>query len=1345
MTSKPPGASQPASGSSKSTMDGPVATASTGSIRTMARNSSLDTAISAMSSRPAPSSPTTNAPSQQQPDIAHLIQTAGSPEAVIQYLLKEKQSQSQQNGQLWRLVDKQRAMILGLNKDLETALKDKERYRKKLKEFMANPAVLRAAGGQSTDKDAGNARPAPRLDVNALPRQMGANPDSPILESESLKSSPIDMTMAPYPITPPADHPHRSPTAVSQVLDPSHAMPKSHDHAVNQFDHEAEERADDQARKEKGEEQLREIPYNVTLPASRRLPSEPPKMPPPKLPARGDISPRRADSTSAFPGPPRKAPPAPLQLQKTPRHKSSSPPGDESESDYDDLLEVDGISLGDRGRRRTREEDDQKREIIAFNDAEEKRLSEKNKALEPPTIQEPTPSQTQPGAGELDAPTASLAGMLNSDATDDLAPPILSPGLPASPRPVTNQATAQALPLSPRAPAGIPLSPRPPRQAIPMPPNTGIPPSSTASSMNSAAVAPLSISKRHKDEVDSQGSPMGRSSPAERNHIFKGFVTEEFPDLLLPPNALPSINIKVASSRMKPSRASILSLTQLEEDPVFTLAVISHADRSELWRVEKDTASLSKLDQRLKQCSNFTAKTPEKSLFNGHSPAKIDARRQALELYMDEVLNTELDISTAVEVCKYLSTNTLPPNLDETDALAKLKPHQGIQNAGPDRADGRPVRSGYLTKRGKNFGGWKVRFFILDGPSLKYYENPGGPHLGTIKLQQAQIDKLSHSGDNQSPAQPGSGEEFDNQYRHAFLILEPKKKDSSSHVKHVLCAENDEERDLWVDALLQWIDYRGADDDTQVKSPAADRQTSTDPPAGPAKLRKGAAAARSASQPADSDLIGVRYDSTSAGDAPQITGSRPKTSGGLPEHHSAHALGGYTMSSQPKVISGPRDLQLISDAAAWGNKPGPSAAATAMEEKKQRKRSFFGFGPKARSSSDGQDSLFGGSESGSLAAGSSGNAVHVGQVFGASLAEAVRYHPPKDVTVPLPCVVYRCIQYLEAKHAIQEEGIFRLSGSNIVIKQIRERFNNEGDINLLTDEQYYDIHAVASLLKLYLRELPTTILTRDLHLEFLSTTEMPDRNEKVKAMSELAHRLPQANATLLKYLISFLIRIINNADVNKMTVRNVGIVFSPTLNIPAPVFAMFLQNYEGIFGIDPEEYELPMSIEPDTSTRTDGSARFEPPPRPSTSSGSASPHRQPRMESMRDQPRSTPTPPLNVHRVRDTPTPPIGIQRSAYESEHLQNAGPAPSAGRPPYENQHGPPAGYDQQSMQPNHRAAPGYDQPIYQQANDSASGMNMHGQEKAPGNRRRESFIHGAGLQHQGSKSKLRDQTLF
>ncbi|KAK2591083.1 Rho GTPase activating protein [Conoideocrella luteorostrata] len=1324
--SKPVG-STAALGSSKATRSTMAATMASNPnevTKAMPRNNSIDTAVSVLSSKSGSSSKGATHDAQSSTDIASLIQTAGSPESVIEHLLKEKHSQSQQNSQLWRLVDKQRAMILGLNKDLEAAIKEKEKYRRKLKEIISNPAVIKAASGSQGESSKGStdrrAR-SPRIEVPESKAQAAAQAlDSPSLDSDSQKNSPVDILIAPYPITPPADRPHVSPNAVSEMLDPKHIMPKPREHALDKYDHEADEKAADKAFKNKSDQQLREIPYNISLPPSRSLPSEPPKVPPPKVPTAppsssvSEPSPQPDKGLGQFPSPPRKAPPAPLQLkQQVRRHMAVSAEEDDSDSDYDDILEVNEIVDENRGRRKTRDDDDREREVAAFREAQNRNVTK----MEPESRVRSATHKSGISAlpRDLDPEKImSVEDFLLNERSNNFGPPLLSPGLPSTPRPFGAVQHSASAPLSARLGPAAPLSPRPPRQPIVLPPNTPLVSSPPSGSARSSPIEPLNDGKR--------GGDANLPSPTERTKIYKGLVTDEYPDLLLAPNALPSIEIKVASSRMKPSRASLMSLTQLEEDPVFTLAVLSRADHGELWRVEKDIVSLGKLDARLKQCTAFTAKTPERSLFSGHAPAKLDARRIALEQYMDELLDTPFDTATAVELCKYLSTHTLPPNADETGSSFRPTPENNGLKLG---ADGRPVRSGYLTKKGKNFGGWKARFFALEGPQLKYYETPGGAHLGTIKLQGAQIGKQSQSqsNDNQSPARPTTGEELDNQYRHAFLILEPKKKDSNALVKHVLCAESDRERDLWVDVLLQWIDYRGPDDVEPLQNVKIthDRQVpGTDHPS--SSRSKKSSNSKPQHQHTDSDtIIGVRYDSTHAGEAPQ------KGAAALSELPSSHNLVNETMSSQAnKLISAPKDPQIISDSAAWGNKSGLTIPT--HDEKKQRKRSFFGFGPKTRSSSDGQDSLFGGSDAGSTN-GPSHSHSHQGpvrQVFGAPLAEAVRYNPPVDVDVPLPSVVFRCIQYLDHKNAIVEEGIFRLSGSNVVIKQLRERFNVESDINLVTDEQYYDIHAVASLLKLYLRELPTTILTRDLHLDFLSTTEIQDRQEKVAKLSELAQRLPQANATLLKYLIAFLIRIINNADSNKMNVRNVGIVFSPTLNIPAQVFAMFLQNYEGIFGIDPNEYELlSPNGESDSHGHTDVPQRFEPPPRPSTSSGSASPHRQPRMENMREHSRSTPTPPLisTVQGARSTPTPPLG--------------------GRPAYESGYSIPTGHDGHNYHPSQRAAPGYDRPIYQSSSEnygaSEQQLNMH-------KKRRESSMYVGGmmnLQHQGSKSRLREES--
>lgn len=1281
------------------------------------RTTSLGSVVSNISSKDSQD------PTAGMTDIANLIKTAGTPEAVIQYLLKEKHSQSQQNAQLWRLVDKQRAMILGLNKDLERALKDKEKYRKKMKELMV------AHEGLSNIDTQQAAVVIPRVDVNGRKDQTSDVPTSPSnMDSDSVKNSPIDMAMAPYPITPPADQLSSGPPmAVSDLLDPSHSMPRASEHALGHFDHEEEARAAEGASKAAQEaEDAQVITFSVGLPPSRSFPSEPPNMPPPKPPvASKDSTPLLDPTISQFPPPsappPRKPPPAPLQLRKEVKAAVITPLEDEmdSDSDYDSLLDVDELPIPDkRGRRRTREEDEEEREKLAQLEAERRSLSKKSKKSSQPGT--PKTSEFEPPQGPLPASPrsadsqpmlvrenipASLAGVLSGSTQLSPGAPLMSPGLPASPRP-PGMKSLTSPPLSPRGmalPAG-PLSPRAPRQPILLPPNTPLSGPPAAESMVLTSPRPLNITKRAAES--GKQSPAGSRESGDRSHIYKGFVTEEYPDLLLPPNALPSVDVRVASSRMKPSRASLISLTQLEEDPVFTLAIFSRAEGGELWRVEKDTASLAKLDQKLKQCPVFTARTPDRSLFSGHAPAKLDARRVVLNHYLDELLNTPLDMSTALELCKYLSTNILPPNADETGSAVDSGVEVSTQKTG---AGGRPLKSGYLTKRGKNFGGWKARFFVLDGPLLKYYETPGGAHLGTIKLINAQIGKQSQHSDG-SPAGTPNNDEQDNQYRHAFLVLEPKKKDSSSHVKHVLCAESDHERDQWVDTLLRWIDFKESAVEEASSKTENDRQVSGSGPqvngvnAKKKQYGQGVKSqnARSASQ---DGLIGISYEGTKQGDAPDGAPTRRRNTE-TPDSQQERAIPpSYT-------ISAPRDPQVISDSASWGAKsvlvpPGPS-----LEEKKARKRSFFGFGPKTRSSSDDQDSLFSASSQSVQ-----GNDYRgpTRQVFGAPLAEAVRYNGPSDVNVPLPAVVFRCIQYLDAKNAILEEGIFRLSGSNVVIKALRERFNVEGDINLVTDETYYDIHAVASLLKLYLRELPTTILTRDLHLQFLTVTEMSGQREKIAALGELVQLLPQANGTLLRYLIAFLVKIINNADMNKMTVRNVGIVFSPTLNIPAPVFALLLQNYEGVFGISPEEYELPSPIsEQDSRPPTEPQLR-----RPSSRTGAtASPQRQRLME--------------QVHQQRSTPTPPPAPSRQmGYEPQYLaQQPNGSQASLRPAYENGYLPPA------------AQPGYDRPHYQASYEQD--YSDYDQPHTTRSKRRESSMfmgNMMNLNQQPSRSRLRD----
>ncbi|KAJ3228791.1 hypothetical protein HDU77_001746, partial [Chytriomyces hyalinus] len=101
-------------------------------------------------------------------------------------------------------------------------------------------------------------------------------------------------------------------------------------------------------------------------------------------------------------------------------------------------------------------------------------------------------------------------------------------------------------------------------------------------------------------------------------------------------------------------------------------------------------------------------------------------------------------------------------------------------------------------------------------------------------------------------------------------------------------------------------------------------------------------------------------------------------------------------------------------------------------------------------------------------------------IFGAPLEKGVAISKV-DPAVDLASVVTRCIEYLEQKSGgalMKEEGIYRLSGATSAIQSLKLAFDLESDLNLLrlSEMEILDLHAVTGLLKLYLRELPDSVL-----------------------------------------------------------------------------------------------------------------------------------------------------------------------------------------------------------------------------------------------------------------------------
>ncbi|OJJ47429.1 hypothetical protein ASPZODRAFT_141027 [Penicilliopsis zonata CBS 506.65] len=1130
------------------------------------RTSSIDSAISSLSTASYPHKSSFDASALSQADINNLISTAGSAEAVIIHLLKEKHHAASQNAQLWRLVDKQRTMVLGLNKDLERALKEKERYRKKLKELQSaayTSSGLHDEPSNSVDDDA-LIQSENQSQVGSSDRQ---TPRSQSLENKSRNEAEDSLTVLPESFPIPLSSEEPALYASLESLDKTVTRPGDRAKHIHESDTPLSRLATSSVMQQSFATTVGSIIHEAS-------PVE--------------------DLNAKVPHPSRKPPPAPLNLKQKDNAIAPLSIQSDSESEYEDILEVDELIDQERGRRKTREEDDRDREVALAKKSSSRSTNKNPQQLDtlgalggahdiPPThrVHVLTP-QHLPAGSSLMEQTESLAAVLNSQGgrrptrLDDrplIASP-KSPGLPLSPRP-GDRPLNSPLPRNPRegAVAFTPSGMSSPRLTNKQVSSLSEISSSTSMKMRGPVPTPISLHAANQQlpsidpavKIDSPRTPQTIA-----NRIYQGLVSEDYPGLLLSPNALPLIQVKVFSSRLRPSRNSYLALKPSEEEPVFTLSIFSRSEHRELWRVEKIIAALPQLDQQIRQSSDFPVKLPDRGIFSGHSPAKVDARRAALNSYFERLLETPMDEQAALIICQFLTSDAIEPRDDETVLIKANNQMRPEILRGPD---GKPRKEGYLTKRGKNFGGWKARYFILHGPEFKYFESPNGPHLGTIRIHNAQIGKQSQNMNIRSNSPSHAEDDSENQYRHAFLILEPKKKDSSALVRHVLCAESDEERDAWVEVLLEYVENH-SDHEGHAKihmSHGSGRQ----PSSGKSRLFLNGSkkTGKGGGDLPESDSVdtvqGFSYDDAIPAEPP-VLGVSPETQGSrslqLPtgsslEVDTSHLSNAENPPLSPysfKVISGPTNGAVIQDAGAWGNK-----AATSTKEKK---RSIWGF--RTRSSADLASQLQAHQET--LAAQGHDHSLMdrrepVRPVFGIPLAEAVQYCAPQGVKVELPAVVYRCIEYLQAKDVASEEGIFRLSGSNVVVKALKERFNTEGDVDFLAGDQYYDVHAVASLFKQYLRELPTTVLTRELHLDFLRVLELDDRNKKIMAFNSLVYRLPKPNLALLRALAQFLLGIVNNSDVNKMTVRNVGIVFAPTLNIPAPVFSMFLTDFSSIF------------------------------------------------------------------------------------------------------------------------------------------------------------------------------------
>ncbi|XP_073750014.1 rho GTPase-activating protein 18 isoform X2 [Callorhinus ursinus] len=145
----------------------------------------------------------------------------------------------------------------------------------------------------------------------------------------------------------------------------------------------------------------------------------------------------------------------------------------------------------------------------------------------------------------------------------------------------------------------------------------------------------------------------------------------------------------------------------------------------------------------------------------------------------------------------------------------------------------------------------------------------------------------------------------------------------------------------------------------------------------------------------------------------------------------------------------------------------------------------------------------------------------------------------------IPLIFQKLISRIE-EGGLETEGLLRIPGAAVRIKNLCQELEAkfyEGTFNWESVKQ----HDAASLLKLFIRELPQPLLSVEYLKAFQAVQNLPTRTQQLQALNLLVILLPDANRDTLKALLEFLQRVIDNREKNKMTTMNVAMVMAPNL------------------------------------------------------------------------------------------------------------------------------------------------------------------------------------------------------
>nr|XP_057913449.1 rho GTPase-activating protein 18 isoform X1 [Doryrhamphus excisus] len=166
-------------------------------------------------------------------------------------------------------------------------------------------------------------------------------------------------------------------------------------------------------------------------------------------------------------------------------------------------------------------------------------------------------------------------------------------------------------------------------------------------------------------------------------------------------------------------------------------------------------------------------------------------------------------------------------------------------------------------------------------------------------------------------------------------------------------------------------------------------------------------------------------------------------------------------------------------------------------------------------------------------------------LFGVPLVTLLEQDQRRAAGTKVPFILQRLINHIE-ELGLDTEGLLRIPGASTRVKLLCQELESCFYDGTFPWQQLKQ-HDAASLLKLFIRELPHSLLTVEYLNAFIAVDKLPTKKQQLQALNLLLLLLPEANRDSLKALVEFFQRVIDHQANNKMTLNNVSVVMAPNI------------------------------------------------------------------------------------------------------------------------------------------------------------------------------------------------------